>query len=305
MHGNKLVCVYARGDAPFQRVVLALGRADRPGREAEAALRLIGDVHRVTGAGVQAVVYDGALRGVHIEHLMTRHGLVVVNKVAASPLGDEAKAERNGSKANKSYPLGLWQHDTAAGPCTHTLAAVDGAIVEMTLDDAGDPVVAHPLVRRQVKRPRRVNGNHHFSAAFTVPCDLGAFDAWITPHGEPGDPDARRAENVRLRGLQQRAEALAARRAGDESGLAPPTARRGLLRLAGQRRRRPPRRQPRPPRNVGTCLPTPPTRLIAGDCAQARYTAQTEQPVYATGSPNRWRAPHGSSHRDGRGTTTQ
>jgi hypothetical protein len=32
---------------------------------------------------VQAVVHDGALRGVHIEKLMTRHGLVVVNKVAA------------------------------------------------------------------------------------------------------------------------------------------------------------------------------------------------------------------------------
>lgn len=199
VHGNNLVCVYARGDAPFQRVVLAVGRAERPGREADAALRLIGDVHRAAGTGaVQAVVYDGALRGVHIEHLMTRHGLVVVNKVAASPLTEEAKAERNGIKATKSYPLGLWEHDTAAGACTHTLAAVDGAIVEMTLDDAGDPVVAHRLVRRQVKRPRRTNGNYHFSAAFTVPCARGDFDAWITPHGEPGDPDARRAENVRL-----------------------------------------------------------------------------------------------------------
>jgi len=198
VHGNNIVYVYARGDAPYQRVVLAIGRAERPGQEADTALRLIGDVHRVAGAGVQAVVYDGALRGVHHEELMTRYGLLVVNKVAAAPLSVQEKAERGGEKAVKSFPLGVWEHDTDAGACTHTLAAVDGAIVEMTLADTGDPVIAHRLVRRQVKRPRRTNGKYHFSAAFTVPCPRGDFDAWITPHGEPGDPDARRAENVRL-----------------------------------------------------------------------------------------------------------
>lgn len=198
VHGTNVVVIYARGDASYQRVVLAVGRAERPGREADAAVRLIGDVHRVAGAGVQAVVYDGALRGVHLERLMTRHGLVPVNKVAAAPLTEAEKADRDGIKAVKTYPLGAWEHDTEDGACTHTLAAVDGAIVEVTLDDAGDPVIAHRLVRRQVKRPRRGNGNYHFSAAFTVPCPRGDFDAWITPHGEPGDPDARRAENVRL-----------------------------------------------------------------------------------------------------------
>jgi hypothetical protein len=198
VHGTNVVVIYARGDAPYQRVVLAVGRAERPGREADAAVGLIGDVHRVAGAGVQAVVYDGALRGVHLEQLMTRHGLIVVNKVAAAPLTEAEKANRDGVKAVKTYPLGTWEHDTDTGACTHTLAAVDGAIVEMALDDTGDPVIAHRLVRRQVKRPRRGNGNYHFSAAFTVPCPRGDFDAWITPHGEPGDPDARRAENVRL-----------------------------------------------------------------------------------------------------------
>lgn len=198
VHGVNIVCVYARGDAPYQRVVLAVGRAERPGREADAALRLIGDVHRVAGAGVLCVVYDGALRGVHHEQLMTRHGLVLVNKVAAAPLTEEEKTQQDGVKATKSFPLGVWEHETSTGACTHTLAAVDGAIVEMVLDEAGDPVVAHRLVRRQVKRPRRANGNYHFSAAFVVPCPRGDFDAWITPHGEPGDPDARRAENVRL-----------------------------------------------------------------------------------------------------------
>ncbi|MCU1690733.1 MAG: hypothetical protein JWN20_2661 [Jatrophihabitantaceae bacterium] len=98
---------------------------------------------------VQAVVYDGALRGVHLEELMTRHGLVVVNKVAAAPLSDAEKAERGGIKAAESYPLGSWEHDTNDGACTHTLAAVDGAIVEVTLDDTGDPA-GGGLTRRRL-----------------------------------------------------------------------------------------------------------------------------------------------------------
>ena len=31
-----------------------------------------------------------------------------------------------------------------------------------------------------------------------MPCAAGAFTAWITPHGEPGDTDHRRAGHVRV-----------------------------------------------------------------------------------------------------------
>ena len=41
-------------------------------------------LHAVAGSGIQAIVYDGAMRVVHIDELMTGHGLVVINKVHAS-----------------------------------------------------------------------------------------------------------------------------------------------------------------------------------------------------------------------------
>ena len=34
--------------------------------------------------------------------------------------------------------------------------------------------------------------------AYRVPCAGGAFTAWVTPHGEPGDADHRRAGHVRV-----------------------------------------------------------------------------------------------------------
>jgi hypothetical protein len=57
-------------------------------------------------------------------------------------------------KAVETYPRGIREHD------------IDGAIVDPALDDTGDPVSAHRLFRRQVKRPCRAKGSYHFNAAF-------------------------------------------------------------------------------------------------------------------------------------------
>lgn len=103
IHGNNLVAICARGDAPHERVVLAVGRVDEPGREADCALELIGQVVHHAGTGIQAVVYDGALRGVHIEQLMTRHGLIVINKVPAAAGGKD-----------RELALGTFEHQPPA-----------------------------------------------------------------------------------------------------------------------------------------------------------------------------------------------
>jgi hypothetical protein len=202
VHGQNYVCLYARGDAPHQRVVLAADRVDAPGQEAATAVELAKRLHTVAGSGMKVLVYDGALRGTHIEDLMTSCGLIVVNKVAAQPLTEDARAARGCAKAPKWYPLGTWEHDTPTGPCTHQLSAVNGAVCQTGLDEAGEPVVLDRLDRKQVKRSRRASGRHHFNVGYHVPCaqdpTTGGFLAWVTPHGEAGDTDARRAENVRI-----------------------------------------------------------------------------------------------------------
>ncbi|MGB8650071.1 MAG: hypothetical protein WCD35_05355 [Mycobacteriales bacterium] len=195
VHGQNYVALYVRGDAPHQRVVLAVDRVPRPGQEADTAVAALERLHQVAGSGIQAVVYDGAMRGVHIDRLMTGCGVLVINKVHASA----QTAQRKGKDTPpRWYALGTWEHDGTAGACTHQLAALDGAVHEIGLTDDGSPIALSRLERKQVKRPRRTTGRYHFNIAYQVPCPAGDFTAWITPHGEPGDADHRRADAVRV-----------------------------------------------------------------------------------------------------------
>lgn len=195
IHGQNYVALYARGDGPQQRVVLAADRVERPGREADTAVDLVHRLHAVAGDGIQAIVYDGAMRGTHIDQIMTTTGLLVINKVHAS---GKTAARRGATAAARWHALGTWEHGTGTGACHHTLAAVDGAVCEVDLDDTGRPVVLSRLERRQVKRSRRSSGAFHFNVAYDVPCPSGPFLAWVTPHGETGDRDHRRADAVRV-----------------------------------------------------------------------------------------------------------
>ena len=196
VHGQNYVGLYVRGTQPHERVVLAVDRVERPGLEADTSTALFKRIHPLLGKGIQALVYDGALRGTHIDDLMTHCGVLVINKVHASSKTATRKGKAN--PAPRWFALGTWEHDTDGGACTHQLAALDGAVHEIGLDDTGTPTVVARLERKQVKRPRRSTGRYHFNVAYEVPCDHGAFLAWVTPHGEAGDTDHRRADAVRV-----------------------------------------------------------------------------------------------------------
>jgi hypothetical protein len=196
VHGQNYVGLYVRGTQPHERVVLAVDRVERPGLEADTATALFKRIHPLLGKGVQALVYDGPFRGTHIDDLMISCGVLVINKVHASSKTATRKGRAN--PAPRWLALGTWEHDTHAGACTHQLAAVDGAVHEIGLDEAGALAVIGRLDRKQVKRPRRSTGRYHFNVAYEVPCDHGAFLAWVTPHGHAGDPDHRRADAVRV-----------------------------------------------------------------------------------------------------------
>ena len=195
VHGQNFVAWCVRGPDAHQRVVLAVDRVPRPAMEADTSVQLLRAVHAAAGSGIQAVVYDGAMRGVHIDEIMTHLGLVAINKVHASA----KTAARRGKNTNaRHYALGSWVHDTDAGACTHHLAAVDGAVCELVLDDEGHQVVRARLDRLQIKRPQRASGRYHFNVAYQVPCPAGPFTAWVTPHGLAGEDDHKRADAVRV-----------------------------------------------------------------------------------------------------------
>lgn len=191
--GNDLVAIAVRGPEPHRRVILAAGRVHTPGHEADTAVDLIRQVHNYAGDGIHAVVYDGAMRGIHHETLMTELGLIVLNKVHPA-------TNKNGARTWRTLPLGTWTHDTKHGTCTHTLVVHNGAVHDSTLTAKGTLTIGEPLTRQQVRRYHRGRRNpgYRFTLGVTVPCAKGNFTAWISPHPQPDDTNHRRPDQMRL-----------------------------------------------------------------------------------------------------------
>lgn len=195
---------HARGRGAYQRIDLALAHIPAPGAEATTAVALLRDVHRAAGAGIQVIVYDGALRGTHIDEIMRNYGYLVLAKQATgAPSDEEAELMTtpmvmtpSGRRA-RSYPLGTVNHALPTGPCHHQLATVGGQVVEIDLDEAGDPVVVSTLERGQVKRVRRGTGAYHFNVAYRLNCPIEPFTVWLSPHAGKDD-DQGRPENLRV-----------------------------------------------------------------------------------------------------------
>lgn len=191
--GNDLVAFATRGPEPHRRVILAVGRVHEPGKEADTAVNLVRHIHQHAGDAIQAVVYDGALRGTHHETIMSELGLIVVNKVHPHTNNDEHRTWR-------TIPLGQWTHTTRHGPCTHTLVTHNGAVHDTQLDDTGTLTLSEPLQRQQIRRYQRGprHPGYRFTLGVTIPCPKTPFTAWISPHPQPTDTTHRRPDQLRL-----------------------------------------------------------------------------------------------------------
>ncbi len=193
INGNNFVIVSARAARPDGRVVLGIDRVPEPGAEAATAVQLFQHVHsRTPDDGIQAVVYDGAFQGVHIDRIMRTTGLGVANKLAA------AVRNEDGPSLPKRRPLGTFTHPSQkkSRTCSHTLHAVDGSIVDVAIADDGTPTDVATAVRKQVKRSQRGDGSFRFHLAVTVPCPNGDFTVWLSPHAETNRDTT--PEHVRL-----------------------------------------------------------------------------------------------------------
>jgi hypothetical protein len=186
IHGNNFVAVHARGDQPGQRVILGIDRVDAPGREADTATALIERIWAAAGPGITAAVYDGAFRGVHIDRLMRRCGLVVINKLHAATRTDTDSTSRRRPLMVHTHPAGK------RSTCTHMLHIENGTVIDVGLADDGSPVTVATAHRQQVKRTRRADGSYRFSLCVTLPCRHGEIRLWLSPHAtvdDPGRPD--------------------------------------------------------------------------------------------------------------------
>ena len=100
----------------YQRVVLAAAHIPVPGAEAATAVRAARPAYiAAAGDGIQVVVYDGALHGVHIDQIMTRYGYLR-HRQAAHQLHRRRRPTRRrwcsttAGRRTRSYPLGTIRH---------------------------------------------------------------------------------------------------------------------------------------------------------------------------------------------------
>ena len=192
-------------DAPHSRVTLLIGMDDSPNTEAATAMGLIERIasSRIGGL-IQAVVYDKALRGIHLDRLLTEFGYIPVVKVAAAGTTSEEREQReaNGGPGKfKQLPLGPYSHDVDGRDCKHLLHVVNGMVVEMDFDERGQLVQLPQLpTRQQVKRSARLRGGRrwHWNVGYRIDCPNGGFVAWVTPHASLGDDSTKVAENLRI-----------------------------------------------------------------------------------------------------------
>lgn len=210
IRGNDFVCFYARGETAGSRIVLGVDRVDAPGREADTAVALIERIAGVAGGGIQAVVYDGAFKGVHIDDVMRRFGFLVVNRLAAAVRTEEETVA-------KRRALGTFEHKVGRRKCAHHLHVDNGTVVDIALADDGTPTTVGRATRKQVKRVRRADGSYRFQLGVEIPCRRGPFTLWLSPHAtKHGDnlPEHLRllppddADFTRLYGLRNDSESF-------------------------------------------------------------------------------------------------
>lgn len=139
------------GKRPF---VLAVDQA--MGAEVRTAVPLLGEVQRVLGRGAHVVVWDRAITGAQIGHLLRDHGLLVINKDVARATTPKDPAPFSDDLAIRLYkagvlPLGTSVYPTAGGKhdvlpskfiefglapdtdCEHHLFVDDGALWDTTI----------------------------------------------------------------------------------------------------------------------------------------------------------------------------
>ncbi len=159
--GTKYVLISTRGDARNQRMILCVEYSPTKARGGEAAIALKA-LDRVLPLlpGAQAVVYDGALRGTHLHHLLTHHGVITIARI------HKAK----GGKKRDTY---LGRTPVHGNP---TLSEVDihlrnGAPHLRQIAVDGTPTL-HPLTRSRILR-RHDSDGWRLYGEYALPDDLG------------------------------------------------------------------------------------------------------------------------------------
>lgn len=204
-YGNKFVMTAVRSPDVHGRVILSVDSVTTEGAEAAVAVDAF---RRVVPKlpGAQAVLYDGAFRGVHLQTLLNELGVLPVVPVHAATGGRRARKPRV-ERAVRIGQVVVRRSDGTTTQCQ--LYAEAGALcLAEPKEDAGLALV--PLTRCQIRRRGNADGTWRWYGDYEVPAESGGGTVRVrldrtdedakttlnrTEHLRPippGDPDYRR-----------------------------------------------------------------------------------------------------------------
>lgn len=192
--GNKAVIWAVRGPGTNRQVVLDV-KMDKAGHggEARTALSALDDL-LPHAPGVDGVLYDGAFRGTHIEHIQRRYGIGVMVRVHLYRRGDDEQPPEL-----KAGPARTATHTLSGGTTRQVnLHAIAGRPHVARIDVNGDLDLV-PLEPGKVERRGRP-GNYRFYRRHPAPASIGGGTIRVRYTSDQDDRDAKfnREENLRV-----------------------------------------------------------------------------------------------------------
>jgi hypothetical protein len=194
--GCKYVIIAARGQHPNARIILDAGHVDHPGGEAAQAVTMFTAL-APNIPGAQAVIYDGALRGVHHQTFLRNLGLLTISRVAAA-----RRIRNKNSKAVKRVDKIVYVETktitTPTGLVDLKLFSRGGQLGLGELTDTGD-IAFIALERIRTHRARSKAGTYRWYNDHRLPAEYGSGVITVRLHGNTDDAKRKfnRTENLR------------------------------------------------------------------------------------------------------------
>jgi hypothetical protein len=192
------VLVAARTEDERGRIILDVEWVPKTGGEAGVAMECFTRLAPLV-QGVQGIVYDTALRGVHHQRILREFGLLSINRVTAAETGAKKPRRKDGRRQEKSIHLEDKMVRRADGSSTRLpLYAKGGALGIGELTDRGDLTFV-PLRRVRTHRNRDKSGLYRWYNDYRLPHTHGGGTVTVRLHAndEDGARGLNRTENLR------------------------------------------------------------------------------------------------------------
>lgn len=190
-YGNKFVMVSGRIPEWHGRMILGLGYCPNTTAEAQVAAEITERI-RQSLPGPLVLIYDGALRGIHVRKLL-RAGVLSISPPTAerAETPDTPRIEKSGfieTRTINGREVALYGYGSQIG------------IAEW---DADGKQVFVPLERLQVKKDQNPDGTFRWHGRFRLPESHGGTEIWIRADTTEADlakkpKPVNRSENFRL-----------------------------------------------------------------------------------------------------------